>query len=69
MRRITSFGMSAALYASLWTATTSMSWGQDLKEAGVLNTKVMELYNCGTICGGDPTCSARFVDTGKSSWS
>ena len=47
MRRITSFSISAAVYASLWVVTTSASWGQDLKEAEVLNTKVIELYNAG----------------------
>jgi tetratricopeptide (TPR) repeat protein len=47
MRRITSFSISAAVYASLWVVTTSASWGQDLKEAEVLNRKVIELYNAG----------------------
>lgn len=54
MRRITSFGMSTAVYASLWVATTSVSWGQDLSEAGILNTKVIELFNAGQYAEAIP---------------
>jgi tetratricopeptide (TPR) repeat protein len=54
MRRIRSFSVSAAVCTLLWIVTANASWGQDLKEAGVLNTKVMELYNAGQYAEAIP---------------
>ena len=45
MRKIMSGSLGAALCAVILLAAQRTGSGQDLEEAGALNTKVMELYN------------------------
>ena len=54
MRKIRSGGISAALCALLLLAAPGAGSAQDLNEAGVLNTKVMELYNAGQYAEAIP---------------
>ena len=66
MRKIMSGSLGAALCAVLLLAAQRGS-GQDLEEAGALNTKVMELYNAEQYLEAIPL--AQRVDTRESAWS